>query len=66
MLELTDFERETIAGALRERAAALGDYAQWVDDRPNLPARQEAIDKTKAEAKSALKLAYYVQFGERL
>lgn len=63
-MEFTKRELELIRGALVDRATDLERYISWVNDRPMLPSKEQAIGTVHAEARETRSLAMKIYDAE--
>jgi hypothetical protein len=56
-LQFSARELELIKSALAERADSLTQYVSWVNDKPMLPSKEQAIGNVRAEVLETRKLA---------
>lgn len=50
-LTFSDLEMELLSTAVRAHAEDLERYTAWIDDRPMLPAREQAVAMVKSDAR---------------
>lgn len=59
-LKLSISERKTVHACLRKHADDLVNYLSWINDRPQLPAQERAIEQVKLEVTYVRGLAYRI------